>query len=80
MSFGTRKYLNREPPPALSTFRPYRRHLRVLVSADANPRALAMAQNLPVPLAPFGTPLAAPHTHRGEAPARAVTPLRGARQ
>jgi hypothetical protein len=66
--------------PRLSTFRPYRRHLRALVSADTNPKAPAMVQNLPAALEPFGTPLAAPHSHRGEAPACAVTPLGGSRQ
>jgi len=39
-----------------------------------------MAQNLPVPVAPCGTPRVAPYGRRGEAPARVVTPLRGARQ
>ncbi len=56
------------PPPCAS------------VTPDTNPKASAMVQNLPVPLAPGGTPLVAPHSHRGEAPARAVTPLRGSRQ
>lgn len=65
------------PPPPLSPFRPYRRHLRALVSPDTNPKAPAMAQNLPIPLAPCGTPPVAPRGHRGEGAARAVTPLRG---
>jgi len=64
----------------LSSFRPYRRHLRALVSLHTNPKASAMVQNLPVPLAPGGTPRVAPHSHRGNVLARAGTPLRGSRQ